>query len=105
VADIDRRVGLSKESLKYSYAVVTRNGRTLADRDGDVRLVSNLHQEKGKAWTWVCGREGPLCRAEVLTRHRSESTADFFHADRGQVLEMDVQGEFTRSQGPVRRVL
>jgi SAM-dependent methyltransferase len=105
VADIDRRVGLSKESLKYSYAVITKQGRTLADLEGDVRLVSNLHQEKGKAWAWVCGRQGPLCRAEVLTRHRSEATADFFHADRGRVLKMDVQGEFARSEGPIRRVL
>ncbi len=70
-----------------------------------MRLVSNLHKEKGKAWAWVCGRSGPLCRAEVLTRHRSESTADFFHADRGQVLQMKVEGEKFRSEGPVRRTL
>jgi ribosomal protein RSM22 (predicted rRNA methylase) len=105
VADIDRRVGLTKETLKYSYAVITKKGKTLADLEADVRVVSNLHREKGKAWGWVCGREGPLCRAEILTRHRSEETADFFHADRGQVLKMDVQGEATRSEGPVRRVV
>jgi SAM-dependent methyltransferase len=34
VAEIDRRVGLTKESLKYSYVVVTRNGPTLADLGG-----------------------------------------------------------------------
>lgn len=105
VAEVDRRVGLSKETLKYAYAVVTKQGSTLADLKGDVRLVSNLHREKGKAWGWVCGREGPLCRTEVLTRHRSEATADFFHADRGHVLEMRTVGEFTRSKGPVRRIL
>jgi SAM-dependent methyltransferase len=105
VAEIDRRTGLTKESLKYSYAVITKQGRTLADLDGDFRVVSNLHKEKGKAWAWLCGRRGPLCRAEVLTRHRSESTAAFFHADRGQVLAMKAEGEFARSEGPVRRVL
>ncbi|HLY07961.1 MAG TPA: small ribosomal subunit Rsm22 family protein [Planctomycetota bacterium] len=105
VAEIDRRVGLTKETLKYSYAVLTKKGRTLADLGGDVRVVSNLHKEKGKAWSWVCGRQGPLCRAEVLTRHRSESTADFFHADRGQILKMKVEGEFARSEGPVQRLL
>jgi SAM-dependent methyltransferase len=105
VAEIDRRVGLTKESLKYSYAVITKQGRTLADREGDFRVVSNLHKEKGKAWAWLCGRQGPLCRAEVLTRHRSESTAAFFHADRGQVLSLKAEGAFARSEGPVRRVL
>jgi len=105
VNEIDRRLGLDKESLKYSYFVITKGGRTLADLGGDVRLVSNLHKEKGKAWAWVCGRSGPLCRAEVLTRHRSESTADFFHADRGHILKMKVEGEKSRSEGPVERTL
>jgi SAM-dependent methyltransferase len=105
VAEIDRRVGLTKETLKYSYAVVTRKGRTLADLDADVRVVSNLHKEKGKAWAWLCGREGPLCRAEVLSRHRSEATAAFFHADRGHVLAMKVEGDFARSEGPVERIV
>jgi SAM-dependent methyltransferase len=105
VNEIDRRLGLNKESLKYSYIVLTREGRTLADRGGDVRVVSNLHKEKGKAWAWVCGRQGPLCRAEVLTRHRSDATAAFFHTDRGEVLSMKVEGAFTRSEGPVSRPL
>jgi SAM-dependent methyltransferase len=105
VAEVDRRVGLTKESLKYSYAVITRQGGTLADLGGDVRVVSNLHKEKGKAWAWVCGRRGPLCRAEVLTRHRSDSTSAFFHAERGHVLAMNVEGDFARSEGPIERVL
>lgn len=104
VNEIDQRLGLNKESLKYSYAVITKGGRTLADLGGEVRVVSNLHKEKGKAWAWVCGKSGPLCRAEVLTRHRSEETAAFFRADRGQVLAMKVEGDFARSAGPVRRV-
>jgi len=105
VAEIDRRVGLTKETLKYSYAVITKKGRTLADLEGDVRVVSNLHKEKGKAWAWLCGRQGPLCRAEVLSRHRSQATAAFFHADRGHVLSMKVEGDFARSEGPIERVV
>lgn len=103
VAEVDRRTGLSKESLKFSYAVVTPKGRTLADLSGTLRLVSNLHREKGKAWAWGCGRSGPLCRVEVLTRHRSPATADFFRAGRGDVLEIEASGTFTRSQGPIRK--
>lgn len=104
VAEIDRRLGLLKETLKYSYLVVTRTGRALADRPGSHRVVSNLHREKGKAWAWLCGRDGPLCRTEVLTRHRSPETADFFHADRGDVLEIPVSGPSARTAGPVTRV-
>jgi len=105
VAEIDRRVGLTKESLKYSYAVITKGGGTLAGLKGDFRVVSNLHKEKGKAWAWLCGRQGPLCRAEVLTRHRSDSTADFFHADRGHILALKAEGASVRTPGPVERVL
>jgi ribosomal protein RSM22 (predicted rRNA methylase) len=104
IAEVDRRVGLQKESLKYSYVVVTRGGPTLADLGGTQRVVSNLHKEKGKAWTMLCGRGGPLCRAEVLTRHRSEATAAFFRADRGDVLKMDALGPSARSEGPVEKI-
>ncbi|HXX93926.1 MAG TPA: small ribosomal subunit Rsm22 family protein, partial [Planctomycetota bacterium] len=105
VAEIDRRLGFSKESLKYSYLVVTRKGATMADRGGTHRVVSNLHREKGKAWAWLCGSRGPLCRTEVLTRHRSEATAAFFHAERGHVLRLQAEGASVRSEGPVERVL
>ncbi|HEX7897129.1 MAG TPA: small ribosomal subunit Rsm22 family protein [Planctomycetota bacterium] len=100
VAEVDRRLGLDKESLKYAYMVLTKTGPTLA---GSWRLVSNLHKEKGKAWGWCCGKEGPLCKVEVLTRHRGEATQDFFRADRGDVLDMEAGSESFRSQGPIRR--
>lgn len=104
VAEVDRRTGLRKESLKYSYLVVTRSGRTLGDLPGGWRVVSNLHREKGKAWAHLCGRSGPLCRTEVLKRHRSPANVDFFRADRGDVLELEVEGEAARTEGPVRKV-
>jgi ribosomal protein RSM22 (predicted rRNA methylase) len=99
VAEVDRRLGLDKESLKYSYMVLTKTGPTL---QAPWRVVSNLHKEKGKAWAWCCGRSGPLCKVEVLTRHRGEATQDFFRATRGDLLEMEAGGEFFRSQGPIR---
>ena len=101
VAEVDRRTGLDKESLKYSYAVITKTGRTLADLGGTVRVVSNMHREKGKAWAWTCpSGEGPLCKTEMLTRHRGPETAAFFHAARGHVIGMKVEGEKFRSEGP-----
>lgn len=105
VAEVDRRLGLDKESLKYSYLVVTRQGATLADLGGNQRVVSNLHREKGKAWAWLCGRRGPLCRTEVLTRHRSEATQAFFRAGRGDILKLEASGPFTRVAGTVEKLL
>lgn len=104
VAEVDRRAGLAKETLKYSYAVATPRGRALGDLRGGWRVVSNLHREKGKAWAWLCGREGPLCRAELLTRRRSEATAAFFHAGRGDVLDLSASGAFARLDGRVDKV-
>lgn len=87
LADIDERIGLSKDSLKYSYLVITREGPTLADV-ANWRVVSNLHKEKGKARAWLCGREGPLWNAEALTRDR-DGLRDFFRAERGDLLRID----------------
>lgn len=106
IAEVDRRTGLSKESLKYAYAVLTRRGRTLADAAGRPcrRVVSNLHREKGKAWAWTCAPGSPLCRVEVLARRRGPETRDFFHARRGDLLRLETTGTAARPEGPVRAV-
>ncbi len=67
-------------------------------------MVSNLHREKGKVWAWLCGQDGPLCRGEILKRHRSPETAPFFRAKRGDLLKMDVKGAYCRSEGPVEKI-
>ena len=82
---LDDRVGLDKETLKFSYLVVTREGRV---RDGSARVVSRLHREKGKVWAWLCGAGEPLVRAELLRRDLSDANRGFRHARRGDVLEI-----------------
>ncbi len=104
VALVDRRLGLSKEHLKYAYMVMTRGGRSLDRMGGTHRVVSDLHRLKGRAWAWLCGRRGPLCRLGVLTRHRSAATAAFFRARRGDVLRLDASGPFARHTGPVEKI-
>jgi ribosomal protein RSM22 (predicted rRNA methylase) len=108
IDEIDRRTGLNKESLKYSYLVVTRTGRTLADGPAHWRVVSDRHAAKGRVWSFLCGREGPLCRAEMLTRHRGAARRDFEHARRGDLLTVDppLVGESARlgESTVVRRV-
>jgi ribosomal protein RSM22 (predicted rRNA methylase) len=85
VSEIDRRLGLDKESLQFSYLIVTK---APAPAPTGWRVVSNPHRAKGRVWMSLCGRGPELVRAELLTRHRSEKTADFEHARRGDVLEI-----------------
>lgn len=90
VDEIDRRTGIAHESLQYSYLVVTRRGPTLAERSAAPwRMVSNLHRSKGKVWGFLCGRDGPICRTELLTRHRAPERAALERARRGDLLSFD----------------
>lgn len=105
VERIGHRVGLRKESLKFSYVVLSRGGPSLGSVfPGAARLVSNRHVEKGRSWGWVCGRGDALVRAEVLSRHARGPARDFFVARRGDLfspLELDDRGRATAA----RRVL
>ncbi len=106
---LDRATGLSKESLKYSYLVVTRTGQALADATpAHWRVVSNLHRAKGRVWAFLCGRAGPLCRCEMLTRHRGPALHDFERARRGDLLTTDppIAGDAVRlgENAAVKRV-
>lgn len=99
VDELDRRTGLRKESLKYAYLVVTRAGATLSDRtSASWRAISDRHAAKGRVWAFLCGREGPLRRVEMLTRHRGPKLHDFERVRRGDLLAIDppVCGESIR---------
>jgi ribosomal protein RSM22 (predicted rRNA methylase) len=87
VAEIDRRIGLDRESLPFSYLIATKSGRTRAA--GGWRVVSNAHRANGRVWMTLCGAKESLVEAELLTRFRGEGTADFEHARRGDVLRIE----------------
>lgn len=90
IDELDRRTGLNKESLKFSYLVVTRLGRTLGTTSpAQWRVVSDRHSVKGRFWMSLCGKEGALCGAEMLTRHRDAARRDFERARRGDLLVVD----------------
>ncbi len=99
--ELDDRLGRVHETLKYSYLVITREGKTLADI-ADWRLVSNLYRAKGRAWGVLCGHEGTLWHATALTRHREELRV-FFRCDRGDLLR--IQGPARGRLGPENRVI
>jgi hypothetical protein len=58
--ELDKLTGLRKDSLKFSYLVLRRDGLSLADvcgRDA-CRVVSEPLASKGKREFYVCGAEG-----------------------------------------------
>lgn len=66
IAHIDDLLGLVKRSLKFSYVVLNRHGRTLGQllgEDNPLRVVSELALEKGRSWCFLCGQQGRFrCR-------------------------------------------
>jgi ribosomal protein RSM22 (predicted rRNA methylase) len=105
-ADLDRRAGLRKDSLKFSYMVLTRSGHSLVSRFGHVaRVVSNVHAQKGKTWAEVCGPSPDLLRVEWLARARGPQTRDFAHARRGDTFagfDYEDRGDYGRLRAAFR---
>ncbi len=60
IREIDSRIGLRKDSLKFSYVVLRKDGRTLADTCDpcSFRVVSDPLVSKGKRELYLCGGEG-----------------------------------------------
>lgn len=110
IAEVDARLGFAKTRLKFSYAVLTREGKTLGEfaGDGTARLVGDLHKEKGKHWGMFCGRAGTLRRCELLSRHNSENNLALRRAARGEIFqfEREEHADFDRflPDRPVRKI-
>jgi len=100
IRQIDKRIGLRKNSLKYSYVVLNRMGFSIRDAAMGLsasdspgfpsenqawRVVSETFEERGKAAAYLCGSEGRF-RVTRLNRHASPANQDFTLLDRGQVV-------------------
>ena len=86
ISRLDRQVGFIKDSLKFSYLILRKDGRTVASRGRNLlRIVSERREFKGEMRVWTCGEAG---RLEVgrLDRERSENNAAFDQAERGAIL-------------------
>jgi hypothetical protein len=83
---IDREVGFIKDALKFSYALLRKDGQTLARRGpATYRMVSDLRRFKGEMRGWLCNETG---RQEVgrLNKDRSETNLAFEQSQRGTIL-------------------
>lgn len=86
ISRLDRQVGFIKDSLKFSYLILRKDGRTIVSRERSLlRIVSERREFKGEMRVWACSEAG---RLEVgrLDRERSEHNAGFDQAVRGAIM-------------------
>lgn len=107
IAQVDREVGFIKDALKFSYAILRKDGKTLIPRNsGCHRVVSELRVMKGEKRVWLCDDLG---RPEVgrQDKERSVSNAPFDQWHRGAIVRVSEIVRKTKKGGPsaVGRIL
>ncbi len=87
IKEIDRLTGLRKDSLKFSYLVLRKDGRSLADPFGPnaFRVVSEPLITKGKLEYYVCGAGGRKLITR-LDKERTETNRLFEALKRGTIV-------------------
>ena len=87
VQEIDSRIGLRKDSLKFSYLVLRKDGLSLADVYGEnaFRVVSEPLVSKGKIEFYICGKGGRRLIMR-LDKNRTPSNETFESMKRGNVV-------------------
>jgi SAM-dependent methyltransferase len=87
---VARLAGLRRHTLKFSYLVLRRDGRRLADAfpKARFRVVSELLRSKGKDEVFLCGPGGRL-RLMRNRRHQSPGNAAFAALGRGQLARVE----------------
>jgi ribosomal protein RSM22 (predicted rRNA methylase) len=90
IQEIDSCIGLRKDSLKFSYVVLRKDGRTLADACGPgcFRVVSEPLISKGKHELYLCGREGRRL-AVRLDKDAAPGNEAFAQLSRGEVVRIE----------------
>ena len=99
IEEIDRAVGFIKDALKFSYLVLRKDGRTIADRGQNIyRVVSERMVMKGEQRVWLCNETGRQLVGR-LEKERSEDNAAFDRWERGAIVrlaEIDRRGTVGR---------
>jgi len=99
IEEIDRAVGFIKDALKFSYLVLRKDGRTIADRGQNIyRVVSEWMAMKGEQRVWLCNETGRQLVGR-LEKERSEENAAFDRWERGAIVrlaEIDRRGSVGR---------
>jgi len=87
VKEIDSRIGLRKDSLKFSYIVLRKDGLSLTDIYGEhsFRVVSEPLVSKGKIEFYICGR-GERRLFVRLDKDRTALNEPFENMRRGDIV-------------------
>lgn len=88
IEQIDKAAGLIKDALKFSYAIIRKDGRTIVPRNEPYhRVVSELRVMKGEKRVWLCEAGG---RSELgrQDKDRSASNAAFEQFHRGAIIKI-----------------
>jgi ribosomal protein RSM22 (predicted rRNA methylase) len=87
VREVDRLIGLKKDSLKFSYLVLRKDGLSLADIYGEssYRVVSEPLVSKGKMEFYICGRGGRRLVAR-LDKDKTVLNETFEGLKRGDIV-------------------
>ncbi len=89
IAALDRKVGFIKDSLKFSYLLLRKDGRTIVPRSPQTfRVVSELRRLKGEKRVWLCNETG---RPEVgrLDRLVSPKNVAVDRWHRGAIVQIE----------------
>src|SRR2546425_371240 len=86
---VDSEVGFIKDALKFSYLLLRKDGRTIAERRPDVyRVVSEVMAMKGDRRVWLCNETGrPLVGR--LDKARSDANAALERWHRGAIVRVE----------------
>jgi ribosomal protein RSM22 (predicted rRNA methylase) len=77
---IDQKAGFIKDALKFSYALLRKDGRTVVERSPHLyRIVSELRVMKGEKRAWLCNGQGrpEVGRLDRLTTPRNAPVDDW----------------------------
>lgn len=93
IKDLDKLTGLRKDSLKFSYLVIKKDGLSIRDihGDGPLRVVSEMLVSKGKKEFYACGNGG----RRLVTRLDKDETAG------NEAVERLKKGDIVRLKGPI----
>ncbi len=85
--EIDRLAGLRKDSLKFAYLVLRKDGRSLLEQFGKdaFRVVSDPLSTKGKTEFYICGAGGRRLVTR-LDKDRTETNRSFEALKRGAII-------------------
>ncbi len=88
MANVDRRVGTRRESLKATWFIFSQVEPSIVTGPRRGRVVSDRFEEKGRTHARVCTSDG-IVNLELQKRDRSESNQDFRDIHRYDLIEFD----------------